>query len=169
VAQRPNGKEQMAERSTELTIKRRRLPHWTVDGSIYFVTFRLGTTPLSSGERALILDHIRSGHPRFYHLLAATVMPDHVHILLRPSEGISLSRIMKGLKGASARKLNHARSTRGRVWLDESWDRIVRDQKELLEKINYMLDNPYKLGLTDDPWTYEGWHWSGEADLEDDD
>jgi len=35
--------------------------------------------------------------------------------------------------------------------MNESWDRIVRDQTELNEKLSYMLNNPVKKGLTEDP------------------
>jgi hypothetical protein len=45
-----------------LTIKRRNLPHWTLENSIYFVTFRLLKGELTSQEQQLLLQHIRSGH-----------------------------------------------------------------------------------------------------------
>jgi len=152
----------------ELRITRRHLPHWTLDGSIYFVTARLATRPLSAPERREVLAHVRSGDGRFYRLVAAVIMPDHLHLLLKPSPGITLSRIMKGIKGVSARRINRRRGTRGRVWLHESWDRVVRHQRELLEKIDYMLYNPWKAGLIEDLREYDGWYWSGEYDIEDD-
>ena len=73
----------------------------------------------------------------FYILIAEVVMPDHTHLLLTPSGGYSLSQIMKGIKGVSARKVNQMRNTTGTVWQDEYYDRIIRDQKELDEKIHY--------------------------------
>jgi len=93
----------------DLRITRRRLPHWQQEGSIYFVTFRTEKEPLSHDELRLVVEHIKSGNGRFYCLLAAVVMPDHVHILIRPNEGIGLSRIMKGIKGVSAMLLNRTR------------------------------------------------------------
>ena len=141
----------------DLKITRRNLPHWMAEGVTYYVTFRLRQGSLSADEIVLVLDHIKAGRQRFYRLTAAWVMPDHVHIVLAPSDGLSLSAVMKGIKGVSARKINSCRGTSGPIWQDESWDRIVRDEDELHEKLNYMLLNSAKAGLTDDPWTYCGW------------
>lgn len=70
---------------------------------------------------------------------------------------------MKGIKGATARKLNQRRGLRGSVWQDESFDRIVRDEGELREKLDYMFRNPVKSGLTKDPWEYPGWYLKGQT------
>ncbi|HXE75972.1 MAG TPA: transposase [Candidatus Xenobia bacterium] len=142
----------------KLQITRRHLPHWTMEGATYFVTIRFRTTPLSKAEIRLVLESILSGDGKFFELDAAVVLPDHVHLLLVPQIGYSLSRIMKGLKGATARRLNQLRRRQGTVWQDESFDRIVRDQKEFNEKVHYMCLNPVKAGLTDDPDNYEGWY-----------
>ncbi len=148
--------------TTPLRITRRRLPHWALEGRIYFVTFRLSREPLTSAEVRLVRNHIIAGHNQFYDLLAVTVMPDHVHLLLRPKQGKTLSQVMKGIKGVAAWRLNADRGRKGSVWQDESFDRIVRDQAELLEKLQYMFLNPVKVGLTDRPWEYEGWFLSEE-------
>jgi len=136
-----------------------------MDGSIYFITFRLKQPPLSPEERTIVLGRVRAGGPRLYHLLAAVVMPDHVHMLLRPNPGVSLARITKAIKGVSARLVNKRRGTHGTLWQDESWDRIIRHQKELLDKIDYMLHNPVKAGLVKSADEYEASYWSGETDL----
>ena len=113
----------------ELRITRRRLPHWQAEGSIYFITFRLARGVLTADERRLVLDHIKSGNAQFYHLIAVVVMSDHVHALMTLSWGMELSRVVKGIKGVSARLLNQMRGTRGAVWQDEWWDRIVRSSE----------------------------------------
>ena len=158
-----------ADQQPDLAITLRRLPHWRLDGSIYFITFRLRQGALSSLERRLVLLHVRAGHPQFYHLIAAVIMPDHAHVILKPHPGMALARIMKGMKGASSRLVNRGRGTKGSLWLDESWDRIVRNQKELLDKIDYMLHNPVKAGLVKFADEYEALYWSGETDIIDDD
>ena len=140
-----------------LKIHTRHLPHWEVDGAIYFVTFKAKNTILSIHEQKIVLQHIVEGDNKFYTLIAVIIMPDHVHVLFTPLQAYSLSRIMKGIKGASARKINSGRNTTGTVWQDESYDRIVKDEKELKIKILYMLNNPVKKELTDDPWHYHGW------------
>ena len=136
------------------------MPHWRQDEATYFVTFRLATGILTATEIKIVLGHIIIGHPQYYKLFAAIVMPDHVHILLSPKGTISLDRIMKGIKGVSARKINIYRTTTGTVWQDESFDRIVRDEKEFNEKLQYMFNNPTKKGITDDPWNYVGWYFN---------
>jgi REP element-mobilizing transposase RayT len=141
----------------DLQITRRHLPHWTISGAQYFITFRTKTGTLSLDEQVLTLEHIKSGHEKYYMLFAVVVMSDHVHLLLEPKEQYSLSEIMRGIKGVSARKINHLRNSTGAFWQDESFDRIIRDQKEFEEKLNYMYNNPLKSGLTNDPNLYHGW------------
>lgn len=150
--------------SRELQIKKRHLPHWTLEGATYFVTFRVAEGKLATDEQQVVFDHILDGDRRFYALIACTVMPDHVHMILRPMGGFTLSQIMKGTKGVSAHKINRLTAVRkGTIWQRESFDRILRDQDELIEKANYMLNNSVKRGLVDDPWTYPFWYfWSGE-------
>jgi len=134
----------------EIKITKRRLPHWSQEGAAYFISFRLRQGKLSSEEIKLVLDHLKSGDPEFYKLLAAVVMPDHVHFLARPQPGVELSRMMKGIKGVTARKINQARGSRGSLWQDESFDRIIRDEQEFGEKLEYILLNPVKAGLAED-------------------
>jgi len=145
----------------DIKITRRNLPHWTADGCTYFVTFYTRKTVFNENEQRIILSHIKEGDGIFYNCYAVIVMPDHVHLLLRPNEKISLSRIMHGIKGVSAHKINLYRNTRGAIWQKESYDRIVRDEKEFDEKLNYMYNNPIKKGLTENSWNYIGW-WYNE-------
>lgn len=149
-------------RMSALETRRRRLPHWTLAGSTYFITFRVNSGELTEAERSIVLTHIRDGHEKFYSLIGTVVMPDHVHAILEPTGEFTLSRITKGIKGVSARKINLARSGRGQVWQDESWDRILRNQDELDEKLKYMLDNPVRKGLVEDGWDYPWWLFMGK-------
>lgn len=141
----------------KLTVRHRNLPHWTLDGSTYFVTFRLATGSLSEEERRIVLDHLVQGNGRFYILAAAVVMLDNVHLLIRPLTGYEMSRVMKGIKGVSARMINALRGTTGTVWQDESWDRIMRDADEFQEKLQYMADNPRKAELVRSIDDYPYW------------
>ncbi len=135
----------------ELTIKRRNLPHWQMTGSTYFITFRLRSGSLASNERSIVLDAIKHFHQVRYWVTAAVVLPDHVHLLLRPLAQESgydypLGKILQGIKGYSAREINKLRLSKGNLWLDENYDRIVRDYDEYLEKWHYLRNNPVKDG-----------------------
>jgi len=144
----------MNNQEPKLNKSRRRLPHWELNGATYFVTFRLLEGVLNDAECQLVLDHMIEGDGVFYSLPIAVVMPDHVHMLIRPKPGYGLSRVMKGIKGVSARLVNQSRGTAGSVWQDESQDRIMRDEDEAIEKANYIFDNPRRAGFVDRPEEY---------------
>ena len=79
-------------------------------------------------------------------------MPDHVHMLLTPLERgsrqwWSLSSIMHSLKAYTAKQVNAKLQRSGVVWMQESFDRIVRNEDELIEKWQYIRNNPVKRGL----------------------
>lgn len=119
-----------------LKVTRRKLPHWTLRGSTYFITFRTAQGELTIEEQKLVLENVLKSNEKFYKLIAVVVMPDHIHLLLMPVKKYSLSRIMKGIKGTTARQINLKRGSSGSIWIEESFDRIIRDQKELDEKLN---------------------------------
>lgn len=81
-------------------------------------------------------------------LICYCIMPNHVHLVFRLLAGNSgISKIMKGIKGTSARKSNLFLNKTGKFWQDESYDRLVRNDKELFFIIKYILMNPVKAGL----------------------
>jgi REP element-mobilizing transposase RayT len=119
--------------------------------------------------RDAVLRCLLFGHEQHYDLTAAVVMPDHVHCLLRPApvgEGQwrDLAAVLKSLKGVSARQANGCLGARGRVWQDESWDRIVRSGKEYDARIEYIEQNPVRAGLAGSPDEYAWLVSRGRAD-----
>ncbi len=143
-----------------LKIYKRNLPHWELPDSVYFITFNLITGKLNDDEILLVGNHLIEGDNIFYDLYAAVVMNNHAHVILKPILNYTLSRIMKGIKGVSANKINELRGSKGSIWQDESFDRILRDEKEFNEKLEYMFNNPIKAGITEDTWTYIGWYFN---------
>jgi thiamine-phosphate pyrophosphorylase len=142
--------------SSDLDVDRRRrhLPHWTQSNATYFVTFRVKAGILSMPERLAVLEHVKAGSDVYYRLLSAVIMPDHGHALLEPIAPYTLDRVMKGIKGVSAKIVNQMRNATGSIWQDESFDRIVRDHAEFEEKLNYIVNNAPKKDLVADPWDY---------------
>jgi len=143
----------------ELRINRRNLPHWQLPGSTYFITFRLKSEVMSDVERKIVLDAIKHFHKIKYWVTAAVVMPDHIHLILKPVVSESnaefpLSKILQGIKGFSAPEINKVRGSKGSLWQEESFDRIVRDYDECLEKWNYIRNNPVKKELCQSPEEY---------------
>ncbi len=146
--------------SSTLKKAKRNLPHWEKEGSTYFVTFRVIEGELTNAERKIVLDACFHFHRDRHRTRMVTVMPDHVHLILQPllketGDWHSLSQITHSIKSFSSHAINKHRGRTGAVWQDESFDRIIRDQDELAEKANYMLNNPHKAGLVSDPWEYE--------------
>jgi REP element-mobilizing transposase RayT len=101
-------------------------------------------------------------------LLAIVVMPDHVHIIFIPlvdiqrSEVFSLARITKAIKGTSAHVINRRMGRKGRVWQEESFDRVLRESENLRQKVAYILDNPVRQGLVHSLEQYR-WLWVAPA------
>jgi REP element-mobilizing transposase RayT len=116
---------------------RRHLPHWRQDQATYFVTWRLahGQQELDSIERDLIAATIMSFRARRYELAAYVVMDDHVHALVAPLPGYDLASILHSWKSFTAREMQRKHKRYGRVWQDEYFDRIVRDDKGFAQKL----------------------------------
>ncbi len=70
------------------------------------------------------------------------IMPNHVHVLLRPVMNHSLSEILHSWKSFTAKEANKVLSRTGEFWQDESFDHIVRDESSLEKFANYIAENP---------------------------
>ena len=137
---------------------RRRLPHWELQGFTCFVTFRVcfgSEKPLLKSILAsLVEESLWFGHGQRYALEAYVIMPDHVHLLIQPINGWGLSKIMQGLKGFTAREINKVLGRKGSFWQDENFDHLIRNERDWLDKLDYIHTNPVKAGLVDKPQDY---------------
>ena len=89
-----------------------------------------------------------------YDLDAFVVMPNHVHALLAPRQGWRLFDLLKGIKGVSARNCNRLLGRTGEAfWMEDAYNRIVRDLAELSAFREYIEANPAKANLGPDEYS----------------
>jgi len=88
-----------------------------------------------------------------YDLGDFVIMPNHVHLLIHPRQGHALSDILKGIKGVSANQCNKLLGRSGTFWMDESFDHIVRNTRQLEKYQRYIAQNPEIAGLKADTFT----------------
>lgn len=98
-----------------------------------------------------------------YDLYAYTIMPNHVHLVFKllringhGDTDNPVTEILKSLKWYTALKTNRILNRTGAFWQDESYDRVIRDARELENTIAYTLNNPVKAGLVKkwEDWAY---------------
>jgi putative DNA methylase len=163
---------------------RRRLPHWVPEDSIVFVTWRLAG-PLSKPQPELLLrdpayrpqegprwlevpavadlfvEALLYGESvrRSYELFAWVVMPNHVHVVLKPHG--TLHEIMHWIKQATAVRANRLMNLTGKpFWQREYFDTWIRTSEELGSVIGYVEENPVRAGLA---LCAEDWAWSSAS------
>ncbi|MBW4612890.1 MAG: transposase [Desmonostoc vinosum HA7617-LM4] len=145
---------------TNLRIFQRRLPHWELDGAVYFITFNTWEKlELSLEARKIVFNSCLFFNKNRYQILVFVVMINHVHMLIQPllkfeNEFWSLSSIMKSIKGYSAKQIPQVIKHIGTVWQDERYDRIVRNDQEFQQYWEYIRQNPVKAGLSSSPEDY---------------
>ena len=143
---------------------RRNLPHIQEEGKTFFVTFcTKNNQVLDSGARSVVLDCCRYIHDRTAVLHGVVVMPDHVHLILTPlsdqnGQAWRLEKILQGIKGISARKVNLLLHREGPLWLGESFDHMLRTEESAEAKVEYIAHNPVRKGLAKTPEEYP-WLW----------
>jgi REP element-mobilizing transposase RayT len=93
-----------------------------------------------------------------YELASFVVMANHVHVLLLPKA--PPSRLMKSLKGSTAREANRLLGRTGEpFWQRESYDHWVRGEREWRRIESYIENNPVKAGLVS---RAEEYRWSSK-------
>jgi len=106
----------------------------------------------------LIVDAIRHGEEqmKYYALHAYVVMANHVHLLITPF--VAVAKITHSLKRFTAREANRVLGlTDQTFWQDESYDHLIREDREFRLIVRYIENNPVRAGLVDDA---ESFRWS---------
>ncbi|MBK8813772.1 MAG: transposase [Acidobacteria bacterium] len=84
-----------------------------------------------------------------YKLFAWTIMPNHVHVLLKPL--IDLSAVEHSIKSYTANEINKLLGRKGKLWREEVFDRYIRDDDHFCNVLDYIDLNPVKAVLCDRP------------------
>jgi len=168
-----------------------KLRHYDHLGTARFVTFSTyRREPLLTDDsiRRIIVEHLELVRRSFdVKLLSYVLMPEHVHLVIYPPDGLELGRVIGEMKSRSARAIfsqmgnppqaaikyppqavmkyppqavGH-RSSKPEIdrsfWLKRCYDHNCRTPDTVREKIHYCHINPVKRGLVADPGD---WYWS---------
>ncbi|MDO9578731.1 MAG: transposase [Candidatus Cloacimonadales bacterium] len=102
--------------------------------------------------RNIIIENLFYWNNLKYYLFAFCIMPNHVHIILKPKlksscSYESLSDIMFSMKSYTANECNKILDRNGSFWLHESYDHYIRNADEFDYYVDYVQQNPVKAGL----------------------
>ncbi len=96
----------------------------------------------------IVVEQVLSCRDRgFYKLHAFVVMPDHLHVLLTPSEVTTVEKAMQMIKGGSAHRIGLERPNKFPVWHAGFHDRWMRDAEEFRNSKRYIEQNPVEAKL----------------------
>lgn len=81
-----------------------------------------------------------------YDLDEFVVMPNHVHVLVKPRPGHGLAEILHSWKSYTANQLNRRLGRTGQLWQHESFDHLVRSDAAMEAIRRYIRENPQRAG-----------------------
>jgi putative transposase len=146
-----------------------------LDGYSYFITI------VTHRRRPILITHIDLLRESFRHAMrrfdfdleAVVVLPDHLHMIIRPAEARRYPAIVASIKRRFSsllpETLKEAPQSAGRrrqrylpVWQRRFYEHTIRDEKDREKYLDYIRHNPVKHGLVDDPgqWIHSSFHHS---------
>jgi putative transposase len=95
-----------------------------------------------------------------YKIYAYCIMPDHLHLIIQPVGKYNLSYIMQMIKGSFSRKINKIGDKNGKIWQKRFYDEGIRNESMLMQKIEYVHNNPLRKNLVNSPeeYSYSSYH-----------
>jgi putative transposase len=80
-------------------------------------------------------------------LHAFVLMPDHMHLLVTPSEDLSLEKCIQYIKGGFAFRANRAFKIGSKIWQKGFNEHRVTSSDDFYSHVKYIEMNPVKAGL----------------------
>jgi putative transposase len=132
------------------------------EGATYHVTSEInrGNKDLKDREiKAMFLETVEKAKSTFVFVICNfCIMDNHIHFLITPGSGQSLSKIMQYIKCNSAKAWNKKHQTKGHLWGDRFFSRIITSVEDFLRVFEYIDQNPVKAGLVKEArhWEFGG-------------
>ncbi len=124
---------------------------YNLENHAFFVTSKIkGNQPylLDHHLAELFIETLYVCRKRYgFLLLSFVVMPEHFHALIIPQKGYTISGVMQKIKSLFVKKMREELNWEGNFWQKSFYDFVVYTDKKLIEKINYILQNPVRRGL----------------------
>lgn len=96
---------------------------------------------------AIVADALKHFNQQRYVLDEWIIMPNHVHVIVKPIGDNKLQDILHSWKSYTANEINKLLNKKGQFWLHESYDHIIRNEFALNAIRNYIRENPLKAGI----------------------
>jgi putative transposase len=122
----------------------------------YFVSTQTdGRKPFFRHERwaRLMLDVLRHYDGTGYKLHAFVIMPDHLHLLITPSESVEKS--VQLFKGGFSFRAKRELEWKGEIWQPGFTDHRIRDEDDWGRHLEYIRTNPIEARLIQDSIPFE--------------
>jgi putative transposase len=130
-----------------------------LEGAIYHVTSRTNNKihvfDQELGQKMMLLVLENAKEKYGFRLHNFCIMPNHIHLLLTPQNGINLSRIVQWIKTRSAKIWNCLCHSQDHLWGERFFSRVVKDLEDYLAVNDYIDQNPVKAGLSNSPSEWE--------------
>ena len=161
---------------------RKRCKRWDIPWDAHWLTFScFQRRPFFRGRESpgWFLESLDAARGRWaFDLWGYVVMPEHVHLLLLPQEGVTIRSILRAVKQPTARRAIRwfernrpsfleqmtERRPGGKVtrrfWqTGGGYDRNLRSTRDVHEKLHYLHGNPVRRGLVASPgdWPWSSW------------
>ncbi|MEA2072335.1 MAG: transposase, partial [Campylobacterota bacterium] len=86
-----------------------------------------------------LYDFLKTQDGKLYDLVAFCIMPNHIHLLLKPFD--KLPKVMQKIKGSTAHHINKILNKSGKFWASNYYDKAIRDERHFIVVYEYIKNN----------------------------
>ena len=125
-------------------------PRFHQDNSLYFLTFcTFNRVPYLLDEKIpeLLINDLHFYAKRLKQLVAYTIMPDHVHLIVEVEDERTLSSFLRDFKKRTSKKIKRLTESDSPIWQHGTMDHCIRptwSNKDFKHHLQYLFYNSWK-------------------------
>lgn len=145
-----------------------------LDGYSYYITVVTHRrNPILVDNIALLRQSFAVSKAKYeYTIDAIVILPDHIHMIITPKIATEYPKIIRAVKYHFSThcdekyylhmQQSNSRSKRGSkpIWQKRFYEHAIRGDRDMMEKMAYIRDNPVKHGYVDklNEWKYSSFY-----------
>jgi len=146
-----------------------------LDGYSYYITIvTYERNPILIDNISLLRESFRYAKSLFaFEVNEIVVLPDHIHMIINISSAKDYPKIISSIKryfskNCESKYYQHIKQSKSRemagynpIWQKRFYEHTIRDEKDYLEKVEYIQSNPVKHGYVEtiNDWKYSSLHY----------